>query len=284
MHSQFLNSESPEHRHSDGDAAFELSDLIHLNVPARHNEKLRKLVARIDADVELHTLWQCANVNAVERAGITDHGAVHIKIVANIALKLVRLLLEADVPMGVIGEHGLTGDEAEIVVVLASCLHDLGISIHRSHHEQYSLFLAERKASELLDGLYDLRERTILVADTLHAVIAHRWEEECLTTEAGVVKVADALDITEGRSRIPFEAGKTDIHAISALAIDRVDIRKGAETPIVIEIAMNNSAGIFQVDELLKRKLRNSSIAPYVRVVARIEGETEKRILEFYSL
>ena len=99
-----------------------------------------------------------------------------------------------------------------------------------------------------------------------------------------VVKVADALDITQGRSRIPFEAGKTDIHSISALAIDRVDIQKGEESPIRIEIAMNNSAGIFQVDELLKRKLRNSSIAPYVQVVARIEGETEKRILEFYNM
>jgi metal-dependent HD superfamily phosphatase/phosphodiesterase len=204
--------------------------------------------------------------------------------VTNIALKLVRLLIEAGVPLGVVQDHGLTEDEAEIIVVLAACLHDLGISIHRSSHEQYSLFLAERKARELLDGLYPLEEQTILVAETLHAVIAHRWDVECLTTEAGVVKVADALDITEGRSRLPFEAGKTDIHAISALAIDRVEIRKGTDLPIVVEIAMNNSAGIFQVDELLKRKLRNSSIAPYVQVVAHIAGETEKRILEFYSL
>lgn len=259
-------------------------DLLPLNLPTRHNEKLRQLVARVDGDVELHTLWHCANVNAVDRAGITDHGGVHIKIVANIALRLVRLLIEAGVPMGVVRDHGLTDDEAELVVVLAACLHDLGISIHRSNHEQYSLFLAERKARKLLDGLYDVRERTILVAETLHAVIAHRWDVDCLTVEAGVVKVADALDVTEGRSRIPFEAGKTDIHAISAMAIDRVDIRKGAEVPIVVEIAMNNSAGIFQVDELLKRKLRSSSIAPYVQVLARIEGETEKRILEFYSL
>jgi metal-dependent HD superfamily phosphatase/phosphodiesterase len=261
-----------------------MTDLLTLNLPTRHNEKLSQLVARVDADVELHTLWQCANVNAVDRAGITDHGEVHIKIVANIALKLARLLIEADVPMGVVADHGLTTGEAEVVVVLAACLHDLGISIHRHNHEQYSLFLAERKARELLDGLYDLRERTILVAETLHAVIAHRWDEVCLTTEAGVVKVADALDITEGRSRLPFEAGKTDIHSVSALAVDRVDIRKGDQVPIAIEIAMNNSAGIFQVDELLKRKLRNSSIAPYVQVLARIEGETEKRILEFYSL
>jgi metal-dependent HD superfamily phosphatase/phosphodiesterase len=256
---------------------------MRLNLPTRRNEKLRHLVARIDHDVELHTLWQCVNINAVDRAGITDHGQVHVKIVANIALKLVRLLIDAGVSMGVVGEHGLTTDEAEIIVVLAACLHDLGISIHRSNHEQYSLFLAERKARDLLDGLYDVRERTILVAETLHAVIAHRWDQTCLTTEAGVVKVADALDVTEGRSRIPFEAGKTDIHSISALAIDRVDIRKGEDVPIVIEIAMNNSAGIFQVDELLKRKLRSSSIAPYAQVLARIEGETEKRILEFYS-
>jgi len=260
-----------------------MSDLLPLNLPARRNEKLRQLVARLDRDAELHTLWQCANVNAVDRAGITDHGEVHIKIVANIALKLVRLLIEAGVPMGVVADHGLTTDEAELVVVLAACLHDLGISIHRSNHEQYSLFLAERKARELLDGLYGIQERTILVAETLHACIAHRWDVVCLTTEAGVVKVADALDVTEGRSRIPFEAGKVDIHAISAMAIDRVDIRKGEEVPIVIEVSMNNSAGIFQVDELLKRKLRNSSIAPYVQVVAHIEGETEKRILEFYS-
>ena len=261
-----------------------MNDLLPLNLPTRHNEKLGQLVARVDADVELHTLWHCANVNAMDRAGITDHGEVHIKIVANIALKLARLLSEAGVPMGVVENHGLTTGEAELVVVLAACLHDLGISIHRHNHEQYSLFLAERKARELLDGLYDLRERTILVAETLHAVIAHHWDTSCLTTEAGVVKVADALDITEGRSRLPFEAGKTDIHAISALAVDRVDIRKGDRVPIAIEIAMNNSAGIFQVDELLKRKLRNSSIAPYVQVLARIEGETEKRILEFYSL
>jgi hypothetical protein len=261
-----------------------MADLLPLNLPTRHNEKLRQLVARLDRDVELHTLWHCANINAVDRAGITDHGEVHIKIVTNIALKIVRLLMEAEVPMGVVRDHGLTNEDAEVVVVLAACLHDLGISIHRSNHEQYSLFLADRKAREVLEGLYEMRDRTILVAETLHAVIAHRWDVDCLTTEAGAVKVADALDITEGRSRIPFEAGKTDIHAISALAIDHVDIRKGEETPIVVEIAMNNAAGIFQVDELLKRKLRSSSIAPYVRVLARIEGETDKRILEFYTI
>ncbi len=261
-----------------------MAELQPLNLPTRHNEKLRHLVSRLDRDLELHTIWECANINAVDRSGITDHGQVHIKIVTNIALKLLRLLIDANVPMGVVRDHGLRNDDAEVVVALASCLHDVGISIHRTNHENYSLIVAERKARELLDGLYDLRERTIMVAETLHAVIAHRWDVVCLTTEAGVVKVADALDMTEGRSRIPFEAGKIDIHAISAMAIEHVEIHGGEDVPIVVEVAMNNSAGIFQVDELLKRKLRNSSIAPYVQVRARIEGETEKRILDFYSI
>jgi len=58
------------------------------------------------------------------------------------------------------------------------------------------------------------------------------------------------LTSTNAGKVLTFEAGKTDIHAISAMAIDRVDIRKGEEVPIVVEITMNNSAGIFQVDEL----------------------------------
>jgi metal-dependent HD superfamily phosphatase/phosphodiesterase len=123
-----------------------------------------------------------------------------------------------------------------------------------------------------------------MVSEVLHAVIAHRWDIRCHTIEAGVFKVADALDLTQGRSRIPFEAGQTNIHSVSAMAIDSVTLEKGETVPIRVVVTMTNSAGIFQVDELLKRKLKNSTIAPYVQVVARIEGETEKRLLEFYSI
>jgi len=253
-------------------------------LPARHNPKLQELAARIDTDQELRQLWRCVNVNAVDRSGYSDHGEVHVKIVANIALRLARLLMEAGVPMSVVTNHGLTNDDAEVIVVLAAALHDLGMIVHRDNHELHSATLAYIKGKELLDGLYDERERTIILAEMVHAIIAHHWRTPCLTIEAGVVKVADALDMTEGRSRIPFEAGATNIHSVSAQAIEAVHIRRGEELPIDIEIVMTNSAGIFQVDELLKRKLSHSSIAPYVRVMARIEGETEKRLLEFYSL
>jgi metal-dependent HD superfamily phosphatase/phosphodiesterase len=188
------------------------------------------------------------------------------------------------VETNVVQDHGLTYEDAEVIVVLAACLHDVGMAVHREDHERYSLTLAAPKARELLAGIYEEPARTIVISEVLHAVIAHRWDIHCHTIEAGVLKVADALDLAQGRSRIPFEAGQTNIHSVSAMAIDSVALEKGDTVPIRVVITMNNSAGIFQVDELLKRKLKNSSIAPYVQVVARIEGETEKRLLEFYSI
>jgi metal-dependent HD superfamily phosphatase/phosphodiesterase len=255
-----------------------------LNVPSRHNEKLSQLLVRINEDLELQQLWKCANINAVDRSGISDHGEVHIQIAANAALKMLRLLADADVETSVVKDHGLTYEDAEVIVVLAACLHDVGMAVHRDNHEQYSLMLAAPKARELLIELYEEPERTIMVSEVLHAVIAHHWDTPCNTIEAGILKVADALDLTQGRSRIPFEAGLTNIHSVSAMAIDSVALEKGETVPIRVVITMSNSAGIFQVDELLKRKLQHSTIAPYVQVVARIEGETEKRLVEFYSI
>jgi hypothetical protein len=88
--------------------------------------------------------------------------------------------------------------------------------------------------------------------------------------------------MAEGRSRIPFQAGKIDVHSLSAAAIDSVTIGKGEHRPIGIAVAMNNSAGIFQLDELLKPKIISSGIAEHIEVTASIEGETERRLLPIY--
>lgn len=254
-----------------------------INLPSRHNEKLSRLIEKINADAELHQMWKCANVNAVDRSGISDHGEVHIRIVSNIALKMLRILVEAGIEPSVVKNHGLTPEDAEVIVVLAECLHDVGISIHREDHERLSLILSLPKLQELLEGIYELEQRTIIISEVLHAIYAHHWDTPCLTIEAGVVKVADALDLTEGRSRIPFEAGKVNIHSVSAAAIDKITIRKGEIKPIGIEIEMSNSAGIYQIDELLKRKLHHSSVADFVEIVARIESEVEKRLVKLYT-
>jgi len=257
---------------------------MRINVPVRGNRKLRTIVERVNADDQLKGWWHVSNVNAVARMGINDHSWVHIQIVTNIALKLLRQLTKHHVEPAMVRDYGMTNDDAEVVVTLAALTHCVGMSIHRHGHEDFSLFLAEPKLRELLEGIYDEPDRTVVVSEVLQAITSHRSDGEPLTLEAGLIRVADALDMAKGRSRIPFERGRVSMHSLSAAAIEDVTISDGEERPILIEIRMNNSSGIFQVDELLKAKLLGSGLEPYVAVVAHIDTETEQRLVPVYRL
>ena len=257
---------------------------IDIHVPARKNSFIEKTLTAINQDIEIKTLWRIINVNAIDRLGMTDHGPVHFQIVANIALRLARVLVKNQVAMSVTQNYDLPNDHAELVILLASLFHDLGMSISREGHEEFSLILANSILHRILDFL-PIDEKTIVISETLHAIIAHRSGGMPYTIEAGIVRVADALDMSEGRSRIPYQAGKIDIHAVSAAAINRVEILEGETKPVQINIWMNNIAGIFQVDELLRRKLRGSGIEKYVKVSAYLEEDQEKRLVkEFETL
>src|SRR5207249_6191246 len=104
-------------------------------------------------------------------------------------------------------DYGLAPDDAEIVVTLASLLHCVGMAVHRGGHEDFSLFLAEPKLRELLEGIYEEPDLTVIVSEVLQAITSHRDYGKPLTLEAGIVRVADALDMEQGRSRIPFARG-----------------------------------------------------------------------------
>ena len=257
---------------------------MRIRVPVRANRKLRTIIERVNKDLQIKGWWHVANVNAVARLEINDHSWVHIQIVANIALKLLRQLTKHGIEPSLVTDYGLERDDAEVVVTLGALLHCIGMAVHRDGHEDFSLFLAEPKQRELLKGLYEEPELTVIASEVLHAITSHREYGKPLTLEAGIVRVADALDMAKGRSRIPFERGRVSIHSLSAAAIDDVTITDGLERPIGIEIAMNNSSGIYQVDELLGAKLRGSGLEPYVDVIAHIEGEAEKLLLPTYRL
>jgi metal-dependent HD superfamily phosphatase/phosphodiesterase len=257
---------------------------MRINVPTRANRKLRTLIEHANGDRQLKGWWHVANVNAVARLEINDHSWVHIQIVANIALKLLRQLTKHGVEPGMVRDYGLANDDAEVVVTLAALLHCVGMAVHRDGHEDFSLFLAEPKARELLTGLYEEPELTVVVSEALQAITSHRDYGKPLTIEAGIVRVADALDMEQGRSRIPFERGRVTIHSLSAAAIEDVSISDGEGRPIRIEILMNNSSGIYQVDGLLKAKLRGSGLEPFVEVIAHIDTEAEKRLVPMYRL
>jgi uncharacterized protein len=256
-----------------------------LNVPTRGNPKVERLIERINADDELYALWLAANVNAVERLGMTDHGPVHVKIVMNIAVKLLRMLTEHGVEPGVVHNYGMANEDAEVVVLLAALMHDVGMSIHRKDHEGFSLFVAQPKIRELLDGIYDVPTATILRSEILHAIIGHRSGGRPMTLEAGIVRVADALDMAKGRSRISMGMEATmSIHSISAAAIEAVHIERGEVKPVRIRVEMSNSAGIFQLDQLFREKLAGSGLEPYITLEATPVGEAETRIVDSFEL
>lgn len=255
-----------------------------MNVPDKHNKKLRKLMEIVNADDDLYGLWLACNVTAIQRLGMTDHGPVHVKIVMNIAVRMLRLLLDRDVVPSVVADWKLSRDDAEVIVALGALLHDVGMSIQRADHEDFSLFIAQEKLKEILPQFYDERVANVIRSEVLHAIIAHRRGGKPLTLEAGVVRIADALDMAKGRSRIPFEAGSDSIHSISAAAIDSISIDKGGERPICITVQMTNSAGVFQLDQLFREKLKGSGLEPHVELRATLKGDTEERLFKEFKI
>jgi hypothetical protein len=254
-----------------------------VHAPARGNRRLQKLLDAVDADLQVKAWWHAAGVNA-ERLHMSDHSWVHIQIVLNIALRLSRLLVARGVTPSIVADHGLEVRDAEVVIAAAAMLHCVGMSIHRKDHEAYSLFLTADKLGGLLEGIYDEPTRSIVVAETMHAIISHRSKGDPFTVEGAIVRVADALDMARGRSRVPFEAGHTNIHSLSAYAIEKVSIMAGEDKAVRVEIEMSNSAGIFQVDEGLGTKLRGTPLEEHIEVVARIEAEHEQRLVPIFRI
>jgi metal-dependent HD superfamily phosphatase/phosphodiesterase len=254
-----------------------------VRAPTRGNRKLESFLDAVNGDEEVRAWWYMTQVQA-ERLGMSDHSWVHMQIVLNIALRLLRLLVRAGVEPAMVSDHGMRDRDAEVVVAGGALLHDTGMSIHRADHEAYSLFLANSALQRLLADVYKEPERTVVASEILHAIIGHRRRGEPYTLEAGVVRVADALDMAQGRTRLPLESGHEGIHSISAAAVDEVRISAGDERPVKIEIQLNNSAGIFQVDDLLATKIRGTPLEGRIEVVAEVEGETEKRLLSGFRI
>lgn len=98
------------------------------------------------------------------------------------------------------------------------------------------------------------------------------------------MKVADALDMERGRARIPFESGRVNIHSVSALSIEKVDIEEGIKKPITIRITMSDPSGIFQVDNLLGGKIRGSGLEQYIYVEAVISDKEGRRIIKEFDM
>jgi hypothetical protein len=247
------------------------------------DDRVNDVLAALDTDPEVSAYLQAQNVNAVTRKGYNDHGPKHIEIVRDRALRLYDLLKRGGVEFNGARDQGLSERDEAVVVALAATLHDVGHVVHRDRHGYYSIPLAADLLDRFLEAFYDTPELVRVKSEVLHAILCHHSEETPLTREAGVVRVADGLDMERGRSRIPYEKGGRGINTISSQAIQNVTLQSGDDVPVLVEIEMVNAAGVYQVDNLLKAKLRDSTIDDDVRIVA-VNTKSDDQLVERIEL
>ncbi|MCR4432497.1 MAG: phosphohydrolase [Caldiserica bacterium] len=238
----------------------------------------------LEQDLEVRADWDLADFIAVTKLHFNDHGEVHAKVATSSALTMLDLLVKRDVPMDFMEAEGGDLDDEHLIVMAAGLLHDIGNQVHREWHNLHSVILATPLLDRLLPEIYpDLETRTEIRGFILNAIYAHDFEVSDLTKEAALIGIGDATDMTKGRGRMAFELGNVNIHCVSALGIEEVLIAEGQEKPIEIMIQMSNSAGIFQVQETLGKKVVTSPLKDYVSVIAFTAPEelpSDERIIQ----
>lgn len=249
--------------------------------------KARRLWDLLSGDPEAIANWDMADYLTTNKLNYNDHGMTHALIAAANAVRIFDLLVQAGVQPDVVSSGAGDVDDACLVVAAATLLHDIGNQVHRKYHEMMGIGLALPILDRLMPAIYpDVQNRVQLRAFILHAILSHDFDPPPLTFEAGVVAVADGTDVTKGRGRKAFDLGKVDIHSVSALAIDEVSISRGEQHPVEITVVMNNSAGIFQIDDTLTRKVVRGPLAKWITVTAitRQDTASDTRIIERLTL
>ncbi len=211
-----------------------------------------------------------ANQMVIVRMGYNDHGLVHSKIVTRNAL-LILDIIKDEVPPTLIKEKLGDYTDVQLVVMAGAFLHDIGNLVHRKDHVMHSCYLASQLLSPVLPEYTDNPAQ--MLSEILHCICSHHDDTQCLTTEAGIVTIADGCDMAEGRARIPYQRGKIDIHSVSALSIKDVVISKG-EKPLRIEVHMDSRAGIFQIQEVFGPKVKTSGLMDSIEILGIHNGKT----------
>jgi len=235
--------------------------------------KVKQMFRLMETDIEVQNTLRMSNVMAVERLKYNDHGPVHSKIVSGSALEIFDILSQEVTPT-TIENNVCSLEDAKVIVLCGSYLHDLGNSIHRVNHHIHSCVIANPILDRLLRKVYpeDVGLAVRLKSEILHTIFSHEDEVECLSVEAGAAKIADGTDMAHGRTRIPYRTGKVDIHSLSALSITKVEIEKGERKPVQIFVSMTNPAGVFQIEEVMEKKVQTSGIQDLVDIIALEKG------------
>lgn len=247
--------------------------------------RARKAAQLMLSDPEIHYLQDYANTVSIKRLGFNDHGPVHMRKVLINALVMSDLLHKRAIQLNFEQEGVGTYEDSTIVLIVSALLHDIGMTVGRERHEFTGAYLALPVIDRVLEAIYeeDLEKRVVVRSTVVEGIVGHMATQKIHSLEAGLILIADGLDMEKGRARIPMlittDARVGDIHKYSAAAIERVSISEGTAKPIRVTIDMSATAGLFQIEEVLFTKVNSSPIKPYIELFARVEGEEVKQYL-----
>ncbi len=239
------------------------------------SSKLARIYNYLRSSQRISSLLEMANIVLVHRLKYNDHGKIHALITARNSLKIVDILG----PEILVTEDWRTFEDSKVIVLIASYLHDIGNSIHRDEHELLGVVLAKPFVEEMLSLIYDDESKSAKIASMVYeSIMCHMGRYEPTSVEAGVVATADGCDMEQERARLPFRLGGHDIHKYSALSIERVELLRGEERPLRIEVYMRDPSGTFQIEEILMKKIKGTNFERFVEIYANIIG---KEIVRF---
>jgi metal-dependent HD superfamily phosphatase/phosphodiesterase len=237
------------------------------------NTRALEMYQYLSGSPKVQSYLRTANRMAVSRLGYTDHGPVHAEVATWNALRVFDILDETFQP-NVVAEGIGDIDDARLIVLASTYLHDIGMVVHRNEHNQAAVQLAGPILETKLMNIYnDPAKATDILSFIFHGIYAHDDDTQCLTLEAGMTKIGDGADMTKGRTIVPFQKGKVDIHSVSAMAINNVILEKGDKKPLRITVAMDNPAGVFQVQAVLEKKLSTSNLQDHVDIDVLVNGD-----------
>jgi metal-dependent HD superfamily phosphatase/phosphodiesterase len=248
-----------------------------------HSGKVTEAARLILKDEEIQCMQEYANTVSIKRLGYNDHGPVHMRTVAYNTVLMMSLLKKAQIKTNLEQEDCGTFEDSLTAALLASSLHDIGMTIGRQDHELHSAYMAYPIIDRILQVLYptDVSKRVVIRSLAIEGIAGHMGSRAVYSLEAGIILVADGCDMKKGRARIPMAMANSpkvgDIHKYSANSIEAVKISAGKEKPIRIEIHMSSEVGLFQIEEILLGKINVSPAKPYVELYALInDGELKQ--------
>ncbi len=239
-------------------------------------EKAKQVFEYLARNDEINSWIDLANKIVILRWGFNDHGIVHSLITTRNAVKMAILLKQAGFTFDSEREVNASFDEVLSAVIIASYMHDMGNAVNRKDHELLSLVIAKPFVEKIFSELGIRKE---LLPYVFEGILCHMCNWKPTSLEARIIPIADALDMEEGRARLPYKLKGPDIHKFSALAIEKVEISKGSEKPVKVVIHMRNPAGTFQIEEVMMPKVKGANAKEFLELYAKIGEKEELRYL-----